>query len=176
VIPVQRDMTRVVALLNILRAQGIEVGELGSSFALARDTFPAGSYVIKLDQPYGRLAKNLLERQDYPDESLRTYDDSGWTMGLAMNVEVEEIRDSTILRARTTLVDSARWQGRVAGSGDAGLAVAHYGSNNMITFRYRFNDTPMRSAYRAFSAADVLFPAGTYVVTGSAAQLVAAQR
>ena len=66
----------------------------------ATATFPAGSYVIKRDQPYGRLAKNLLERQNYPDPNLTTYDDSGWTMGLAMLVEVKEIKDKAILDVR----------------------------------------------------------------------------
>ena len=60
----------------------------------------AGSYVIKGGQPYWRLAKNLLEKQDYPDPALRTYDDSGWSMGHAFNVDVKEIRDKAILDVR----------------------------------------------------------------------------
>jgi hypothetical protein len=62
--------------------------------------------VIKGGQPYWRLAKNLLERQDYPDPNMNTYDDSGWTMGYAFNVDVKEIRDKAILDAPTTLVKS----------------------------------------------------------------------
>ena len=60
VIPVQRDMTRVAQLVNILRVQRIEVGQATSEIQVSDGTFPAGSYVIKRDQPYGRLAKNLL--------------------------------------------------------------------------------------------------------------------
>ena len=93
VIPVQRDMTRVAELVNILRVQRIEVGQATADIKTSDGTFPAGSYVIKRDQPYGRLAKNLLEKQSYPDPELRTYDDSGWTMGLAMLVEVKEIKE-----------------------------------------------------------------------------------
>ena len=97
VIPVQRDMTRVAELVNILRTQRIEVGQATAEIKISDGTFPAGSYVIKRDQPYGRLAKNLLEKQNYPDPNLRTYDDSGWTMGLAMLVDVKEIKDKAIL-------------------------------------------------------------------------------
>ena len=50
-----------------------------------------GRFVIKRDQPYGRLAKILLEKQDFPDPNLRTYDDTGWTMGLMTHTEVKEI-------------------------------------------------------------------------------------
>jgi hypothetical protein len=71
-IPVQRDMTRVVRLLEVIRAQGIEVGRLDEEIELEEGTFPAGSYLIKLDQPYGRLAKNLLEVQYYPDRTPST--------------------------------------------------------------------------------------------------------
>ena len=102
VIPVQRDMTRAAALVNILRLQRIEVGQATAEIKTADGTFPGGSYVIKRDQPYGRLAKNLLEKQNYPDPELRTYDDSGWTMGLAMLVDVKEIRDKAILDVKTT--------------------------------------------------------------------------
>ncbi len=47
--------------------QGIEVGRTTAEVKLTEGTFPAGSFVIKRDQPYGRLAKILLEKQDFPD-------------------------------------------------------------------------------------------------------------
>ena len=101
VIPVQRDMTRAAALVNILRAQGIEVGQATSSTTIGDVIVAPGAYVIKRDQPYGRLAKNLLEKQVFPDPRLTTYDDSGWTMGFAMNVDVKPTADKTALAAAT---------------------------------------------------------------------------
>jgi hypothetical protein len=135
VIPVQRDMTKPAELVRLLRLQGIEVGTATAGIKIGDATYPAGSFVIKGGQPYWRLAKNLLERQSYPDPALRTYDDSGWSMGHAFNVEVKEIADKAILDAPTTLVKSDALKGKVTGVGSAGLAVAHYGSNNMIAFR-----------------------------------------
>jgi hypothetical protein len=168
VIPVQRDMTRVAELIGILRAQGIEIGRATSEIALNDGKFPAGSYVIKRDQPYGRLAKNLLERQNYPDPNLRTYDDSGWTMGLAMLVDVREIKDKAILGVAATPVTAATPQGKVAGNGSAGLAVAHYGSNKMVAFRYRLRNVPMRITDRTVTIEGIEFPAGSFVVTSPA--------
>ena len=63
-------MTRVAFIVNILRMQGIEVGRSTGEVKLNEGTFPAGSLIVKRDQPYGRLAKILLEKQNYPDPSL----------------------------------------------------------------------------------------------------------
>jgi Zinc carboxypeptidase len=173
VFPVQRDMTKVATLINILRAQGIEVGQLSAATKSGTETFPAGSYLVKLNQPYGRLAKNLLEKQDYPDPALTTYDDSGWSMGFAFNVDVREVKDSTILAANAPLIKTAEVKGTIAGSGTAGLAVAHLGSNNMITFRYRLKAVKMKIAEASFTAEGVTFPAGSFIVTGTPAELQA---
>jgi hypothetical protein len=168
VIPVQRDMTKVAELVNILRLQRIEVGRAIGEIRTAEGTLPAGSYVIKRDQPYGRLAKNLLEKQSYPDPELRTYDDSGWTMGLAMLVDVKEIKERGIFEVPTTPVDTVIVKGRVTGAGSAGLAVAHVGSNNMIALRYTLRNVPMQIAERAFTAEGVDFPAGSFVIPPAA--------
>jgi hypothetical protein len=167
VIPVQRDMTKAAELVRILRIQGIEVGRSTGEIKVAEGTFPAGSYVIKRDQPYGRLAKNLLERQSYPDSRLTTYDDSGWTMGLLMLVDVKEIADPAILKVATTPDKQVALQGKITGTGTAGCAVAHYGSNNMISFRYRLKSTPMKIAEKSFTAEGVEFPAGSFVIAGT---------
>jgi len=173
VIPAQRDMTKPAELVRILRLQGIEVGQTTTETKIGDATFGPGSYVIKGGQPYWRLAKNLLEKQDYPDPALRTYDDSGWTMGYAFNVDVKEIKDKAVLDLPAPLVKSDALHGKVTGTGAAGLAVAHYGSNNMITFRYKARNAAMKIAEKSFTSDGVDFPAGSFIITGSAADLQA---
>jgi hypothetical protein len=107
----QKDPTRVAMLVNLLRIQGIEVGRATAEVSVKEGKFPAGSYVIKRDQPYGRLAKILLEKQNFPDANLRTYDDTGWTMGLMNQTEVKEIADLAILQAAVEPVDMLKPQG-----------------------------------------------------------------
>ena len=165
VIPVQRDMTKVAEFVNILRVQRIEVGQATSSFKVGTATYPAGSYVIKRDQPYGRLAKNLIEKQQYPDSRITTYDDSGWSMGVAMMVDVAEVADSAILHVATTPVNTVTLKGKTTGAAAAGFAVAHLGSNNMISFRYRLKNVPMQIAEKSFKVDSVEFPAGSFVIT-----------
>jgi hypothetical protein len=168
VIPVQPDMTKPAEMVNILRAQGIEIGTATSDVKIGDATYKAGSYVIKLDQPYGRLAKNLLEVQTYPDARLTTYDDSGWTMGYAMGVDVQKIDDKSILSVSTTPVKTVTLKGTFKGSGNAGMAIAHYGSNNMISFRYATKNIPMKVAEAKFTADGVDFPAGSFIVAAGA--------
>lgn len=167
VIPVQRDMTRVAEMLRIFAIQGIEVSQATREFKLGDQTYPAGSYLVKAGQPYWSLAKNLLEKQDYPDERLSTYDDSGWTMGPAMGVDVREIADKDVLEVPTTIVKVSTHKASIGGSGNAALAVAHLGSNNMISFRFAMGRAPVKVARASFTAGGIEFPAGSFIVTGS---------
>ncbi len=169
VIPVQRDMTRAAEMINVFRVQRIEVGVANEPVKVGDKTYPAGSYVIKRDQPYGRLAKNLIEKQQYPDSRLQTYDDSGWSIGFAFNVDIVEVADSSILKVKTTPVTTAKVNGRIAGTGTAGIAVAHLGSNNMIAFRYKLKNVPMSVAEKSFTVDGVEFPAGSFIVSDNAA-------
>jgi hypothetical protein len=167
VIPVQRDMTRVAEMLRIFAIQGIEVSQATREFTIDERKYPAGSYLVKAGQPYWNLAKNLLEVQDYPDERLSTYDDSGWTMGPAMGVDVVEIADKDVLEVPTTVVTMSTHKASIGGSGTAAMAVAHFGSNNMISFRFAMGNAPIKVARASFTAGGIDFPAGSFIVSGA---------
>jgi hypothetical protein len=158
------DQTRVAWVVNILRMQGIEVGRATSEVTLKEGTFPPGSFVIKRDQPYGRLAKILLEKQAFPDPNLRTYDDTGWTMGLMTHVDVREIADKAILEVQAQPVERWTPQGAVSGGTGSVVAIAHYGSANMVTLRYRLKGLKVSAAESAFKAGNVDYPAGSFLV------------
>ena len=161
-----RDMTRAARVVNLLRRQAIEVGRATSEVKVKEGTFPAGSFVVKLNQPYGRLAKTLLEKQNYPDSSLRTYDDSGWTMGLMNDTEVKTIEDKAILDAPVeALAADVTVPGTIAGTGPV-TAVMHNGSLGLVTLRYRLRDVAVRAATAAFKAGDMEYPAGSFLVEG----------
>ena len=114
----QRDQTQVDRVVNLLRRQAIEVHRATAEIKVKEGTFPAGSYIVKLNQPYGPLAKTLLEKQTYPDPALTTYDDSAWTMGLANNIEVKTIEDKAILDAPATLLTADVVDRRHRSTGD----------------------------------------------------------
>ncbi|HEY3383042.1 MAG TPA: M14 family zinc carboxypeptidase [Vicinamibacterales bacterium] len=164
----QRDMTRVAFLVNVLRAQGIEVGRTKSEVKLADGTFPAGSLLIRRDQPYGRLAKILLEKQDYPDPGLRTYDDSGWTMGLMTQTDVRGIADKTVLDVAVDPITEFRAAGRLEGKVRSLVAVQEDGSTNLVTLRYELKDLKVRAVEKPFKAGDREMAAGSLIIEVSA--------
>ena len=172
----QPDLTRVAFIVNTLRLQGIEVGRAKSEVKLKEGAFPAGSLVIKRDQPYGRLAKILLEKQDFPDPNLRTYDDTAWTMGLMAHAKVIESADHSILDVPVEPVDKFEPRGTISGSATASAyAVLENGSNSMITLRYRLRDVRVRAVEQAFKAGGQEMPAGSFIIGGdSYAKLKAA--
>ena len=162
VIPVDAttDPTQVAFVVNTLRLQGIEVGRASAEIKVKEGTYPEGSLTIKLDQPYGRLAKILLEKQNYPDPALRTYDDSAWTMGLMAHVKIVETGDSAVLAVPGQPVDKLQPKGKFTDSpGAVAYAIPDNGSVNLATLRFRLKDTPIRIAEQASPN----LPAGSFI-------------
>jgi hypothetical protein len=164
----QKDLTRVAFVVNVLRKQGIEVGEATGAFKLGAVTYPAGSLVLKRNQPYGRLAKILLEKQVFPTDAQTTYDDTGWTMGLMSQAKIDEISDKAVLDvAVKNIAGMYEPAGAVKGTG-AVTAILHNGSNNLITLRYRLKDLAFDAIEKPVKVGDTDLPAGTMLVASSA--------
>ncbi|HET7561129.1 MAG TPA: M14 family zinc carboxypeptidase [Rhodanobacteraceae bacterium] len=68
--------------------------------ATTQRTFPAGSWIIRMDQPYSRIADTLLDRQYWaPDDPQKhPYDDTGWSFGDLFGVDVARVVDTAVLK------------------------------------------------------------------------------
>jgi hypothetical protein len=164
----QPDMTKAALVINLLRTQGIEVGRTTAEVTLKEGKFPAGSFIVKRDQPYGRLAKILLEKQKFPDNKLRTYDDSAWSMGMMAHVKVVPSADLKALEVAAQPVDQDRPEGAIAAAGSPFYAVIDHGSINLATLRYRLRDVSVRIAEQAFMSGRQGVPAGSFILEGKA--------
>jgi hypothetical protein len=161
-------------LVNLLRLQGVEVHRAAGEIKTGKLEFPANSYVVRMDQPYSRMADMLLDTQFYNVADPRPYDDTGWSLGALMNVKTARVTDAAILKVPMTLLAAdARPAGGIRGSAStaAGYLVPHNTDNTLAAFRFRLKDVPMLAAEEAFKAAGRDFPAGSFVIKGNNADL-----
>ena len=129
-------------------------------------TFPAGSYIVRMDQPYSRIADALLDYQYWAPNDPQTdiYDDTAWTMGELANVEAVRVTDVKVLQATMERVSGpVTSQGGLNSSGSVFL-VNHNADNSLVTFRYRLKDVEMESAEEPFEAAGRKFNRGSFII------------
>jgi hypothetical protein len=182
--PDQRDPGRLAYLINQLRAQHIEVHRLtadlviGAIGAMGGKTWPAGSTVVRMDQPYRNAAMSFLEEQKFPaDEPNTPYDDVAWTWPLLYGVSGEPVSDRKVLAAAMEPVTSdASPQGRVDGAGDLFL-LRDTGQNALLQARLLLGSNQVDAAEAAFQADGVTYPPGSWIVQAphEAVDAVAAQ-
>jgi Zinc carboxypeptidase len=116
--PAQRDPEAWAALANVLLVGRVEVWRAAEPFRAGGATYPAGSLVVPMAQPYRAHAKDLLEVQHYtPVNDRPPYDVAGWTLPLTMGVRAEAV--DAPFTANLVKVDSVvPAPGRVSGSGE----------------------------------------------------------
>ncbi len=137
-------------------------------------TFPAGSYVIRMDQPYSRIGDALLDRQFWSPEDAQKhpYDDTGWTLGPLFGVDTARILDTAILKAPMRRVaDPTAPIKTPALTGDAFL-IENHADPALITLRYQLEKETITATDAATTIGGHNYPAGTWIVRGiSAAEL-----
>ena len=96
--PKQVDPAMAVKLAKTLFDAGVEVKQATAPFDAGGKSYPEGSYIVELNQPFRAFAKTTLERQKYPDmreypggPPQRPYDVAGTTLPLFYGVEADAI-------------------------------------------------------------------------------------
>jgi hypothetical protein len=174
------DTNRQVELLKVLKRQHVEIEQLSGEVTTnvpgekrgdkaKQQTFPAGSIVVRMDQPYSRAADALLDRQFWApsDPQKHPYDDTGWSFTHLFNLKVVRIVDPSILQSKMTLIDDpTKLAGKVSGSGSV-LAVNNSGQVSLLSLAYKLKGTTIQVAEKPFDADGRHFAAGSLLIAGA---------
>ncbi len=125
VVPAQQaDPGAAKRLLETMDFALVEVEKAAEAFTVGQRQFAAGSYVIRMQQPYSSFAKALLERQKYPDlrqypggPPKRPYDVAAHTLPLLLGVDVATVDDQ--FQAKLEKTTSFRFAASGLSAGDS---------------------------------------------------------
>jgi len=173
------EANRQSELLKVMKRQHVEVQQLSeaatSSIPAAKrgdkptlETFPAGSLIIRMDQPYSRVADALLDRQFWaPDDPQKhPYDDTGWSFAHLFNLKVVRIVDPAILQSKMTPIDDpAALTGKISGAGSV-LAIANNAQVSLLPLVYKLKADGIQIADKPFDADGKHYPAGSLLISG----------
>jgi hypothetical protein len=184
--PDPAQTNRTVELLKVLQRQHVEVQQLTVATTATiqgkkrtdkphEQTFAAGSIVVRMDQPYSRIADALLDHQFWaPDDPQKhPYDDTGWSFTDLFHVETIRVPDAKILKAAMTPVsDPSRLAGNLDGTGSL-VGVANTGQASLLALVYKLKgatgqEPKIEVTEKPFDAGEKHYAAGSLLISGVA--------
>ncbi len=138
-VPGQFEPRAAVRLAEKLRMAGVEVSRAGAAFDADGKTYPAGTLVVPMNQVFARYAKDLLEKQTYPEVRRSPssapeppYDVTAWSLGMLMGADVVFVKKPLPAAAQLTRL-----------SAQPTLATAVTGTGTRFTFDYKGADAAL---------------------------------
>lgn len=179
ILPTQADQAAVNKLAGLLSRQDVEVNRALSDFSACGESYEAGSYVIRTDQPSKRFIRTLMDlnvpmAEDFlaEQESRRAdnlpdqiYDVTGWSLPLMFNIEsatCNRVPRGEFELAGTDLVQP----GSVSG-GEASVAyIVPWGEATAVRFLSHAlrSGLNVKSNDKAFINLGNEYPAGTLIL------------
>jgi hypothetical protein len=153
-------------MVNLMRLQGVEVHRATKDFTVKDQKYTAGSYIVRMDQPYSRWADMMFDTQYYNVTDPSPYDDTGWTMGAMRNVKTVRVVDKSVLDVEAKLLtEDAKVVGQLSGPASAAAYVINHNTDNTLaTLRFRLKDVKMSAAEDSFKIGDQQFNTGSFII------------
>src|ERR1700758_4620785 len=160
----QGDPARVAQMVARLIGQHIEVSRATNPIRVKEGEFPAGTYVVRLDQPYRNYAVDLLTPQHYPKDGEPPYDDVSWELPANYHLQAIPTADASIHNASLTLLkEPPHVAGHVSGAGAVYL-LKDTGQESFLAARYRLANFNIQIAEREFEQDGTKYPAGSWII------------
>ncbi len=152
-------------MINLLLTHGIEVSRATAPFKVEEGEFAAGTYIVKLDQPYRNYAVDLLIPQEFPaDTPYEPYDDVSWALPVHYGVEAKRIDDAKVKDVPVApLQERLESQGRVSGDGPVFL-LKDTGQEALLAVRNRLAAFRVEIAEKPFKSGTADYPAGSWIL------------
>jgi len=162
----QGDRRRVAEMVELLLTHRIEVSRASAPFKVGEGEFAAGTYVVRLDQPYRNYAVDLLLPQAFPpDAAYEPYDDVSWSLPVHYGVEAKRIDDAKVMDVPLAPVPAGfETQGKLDGTGPVFL-LKDTGQEALLALRSRLAAFRVEIAEKAFKSGDKDYPAGSWILS-----------
>ncbi len=177
---------RQIQLLHVLAAQHVEIQRLTAPATVTIPppahppdpkpdapppgpkavTFPAGSFVIRMDQPFSRVADALLDRQYWSpdDQQKHPYDDTGWSFGDLFNAKSTRVADSAILSAKMERVSDLAPAAASRLPAASLYAINNSGQVSLAGLVYALKGVSVSIAAQSFESAGRKYQPGSLVI------------
>jgi hypothetical protein len=171
----QGDPQRVAQMVARLMSLGIEVQRASAAVTVKEGSWPAGTYVVRLDQPYRDYAVDLLTTQQYPKDAPEAYDDVSWSFPAHYHLTVVPTADPAVRAAALApLTVAPHAVGSVGGLGPVFL-LRDSGQEGFLEARYALARFKVSIAEQPFSAGGTEYPAGSWILAPQAGLSAAVQ-
>jgi hypothetical protein len=164
----QGDPLRVAQLVGRLISLGVEVQRAAAPVTLKDGSYPAGTYVVRLDQPYRNYAVDLLTPSHFAKDAGEPYDDVSWELPAHYHLDVIPTADPRVRAAALTqLTGAPHPDGEVSGTGPV-YVLKDTGQEGLLEARFELARFKVSVAERSFSMSGVDYPAGSWILPAQA--------
>ncbi len=179
----QWDLPTATLLVNRMLLLGVKVCEAENAFVSDGVSYPAGTWVIPMSQPFALFIKAVFEEQDYPDLSkyptlwqgivrpqkfpdayMPPYDLAGWSLPYQMGVKAVKVNSP--FEARLAQIEKAGLPGKLVGSGGGAAYLISAKANNSFIAVNRIlrKGGGVSRAKEALSTNGRTYPPGSFIV------------
>ena len=110
----QHNAREAAHLVEKLNMGGVEIYRADAAFEADGKKYGAGTFVIPMTQVFARYAKDMLEKQTYPEVRRSPnappeppYDVTAWSLGMLLGVETVFVKGALPARSISSSVGAA---------------------------------------------------------------------